>query len=251
MFDKKLCISNIYFLARKKGLKLGDMERQAGVSTGYISRLNKEDNSTIPGVDFVEAIARMLGVTVDALINYDYENLSPTEEYLITVIEKMTAQTRYSERLWERMSDRSLRAEMLDEEGHPVCPMFSWDTEKKKAMYVSAFDTSDVRIIGTCFRSQMNEDTWAYLMLVGTAEQRDSADGFYELYLRKGMQISPVCCSGRNNQHVIAKDMKELYTAIVDTEYRPKIKMEVKQVLDAFLAEGNGIMDAQIMPEAS
>lgn len=43
-FSKILLGKNIRFLATKKGIKVGDIENEAGVSAGYVSRLANEDN---------------------------------------------------------------------------------------------------------------------------------------------------------------------------------------------------------------
>lgn len=53
MFDKRLFISNIYQLAKERSVKIGDLEKKAGVSVGYLSRINKEDSNTVPTIDFV------------------------------------------------------------------------------------------------------------------------------------------------------------------------------------------------------
>ena len=53
MFDKKRCIENIYTIAKEKNIKIGDLEEKAGVSKGYLSRINKEDSSSVPGVDLI------------------------------------------------------------------------------------------------------------------------------------------------------------------------------------------------------
>ena len=41
MFDKIKLLQNIRFLALQKGVKIGELESEAGVSVGYISRMLK------------------------------------------------------------------------------------------------------------------------------------------------------------------------------------------------------------------
>ena len=78
-FDKTRCLTNIYYLARQKGIKIGDLEAEANVSTGYFSRLNKEDNKTVPSIETLLLVADKLGVSVDALVRRDYATPTPRE----------------------------------------------------------------------------------------------------------------------------------------------------------------------------
>lgn len=89
MFDKKLCIENIYALAKEKGLKIGDIEEKAGVSKGYLSRINKEDSTSIPTIDLLASIADQLGVGIDFLVNFPRGVLSPNEEFVYQFIDKL------------------------------------------------------------------------------------------------------------------------------------------------------------------
>lgn len=67
-FDKRRCMSAIYAIAKEKGVKIGDLEKETGVSTGYLSKLNKEENTSSPSIELLVAAAQLLGVTVDMLI---------------------------------------------------------------------------------------------------------------------------------------------------------------------------------------
>ena len=49
-FDKRRCMSAIYAIAKEKGVKIGDLEKEANVSTGYLSKLNKEENTSSPSI---------------------------------------------------------------------------------------------------------------------------------------------------------------------------------------------------------
>ena len=83
MFEKAVCIDNIYALAKDKGLKIGDMEEKAGASKGYLSRLNKEGNTAVPPIDFLNSIADQLGVSLDFLVNYKKDQLTEGEDFLL------------------------------------------------------------------------------------------------------------------------------------------------------------------------
>ena len=102
MFDKKRCIANIYQLAKEQGIKIGDLEKKAGTSAGYLSRINKDDNNSSPSIDFIAAVAMVLGVTVDALIKNDYTTPTATEKYLLDFIDTLLSRTNADELDWKK-----------------------------------------------------------------------------------------------------------------------------------------------------
>ena len=72
-YDKYQVFSNIrYHLNKNPNVKIGQIEKAAGIRLGYMARLIKEDNNTEPSVKFICKAAQMLGVSVDQLI---YSNI--------------------------------------------------------------------------------------------------------------------------------------------------------------------------------
>lgn len=59
---------NIKFAVKSKGLKLGDVEKRAGYSPGYVSRKGK--GIPLPLLYFV---SKETGYTIDRLVNDDLE----------------------------------------------------------------------------------------------------------------------------------------------------------------------------------
>ena len=92
-FDKNRCLNNIYFLVKEKNLKIGDLEAGAGVSIGYISRLNKDDSKATPSIEFLVSVADKLDVTIDALIQYDYTTPTASERYVMDFLDRLIQKT--------------------------------------------------------------------------------------------------------------------------------------------------------------
>ena len=59
---------NVKALAKSKDMKLADVEAQAGVTTGYLSRKGKRIS-----VETLIKLANALGVSTDELLTKDYE----------------------------------------------------------------------------------------------------------------------------------------------------------------------------------
>lgn len=252
MFDKKRCINNIYFLVKDKGKKIGDIEKLAGVSAGYISRLNKEDNSTNPGIEFLEATAKELGVSLDALINYDFESITSTEAYILKVVEKLLHQTQYEERPWTRTKMSVLKDMTIDEQGIPDHPLYqsvqkaySGETEYPEyaieAEYHSHFlPEAQMVIMGEGFHTSMPGGTTIYLMCVTTKENEElpfRPIEIYEMYLVNKWTPEPLCFSGDIGGTPFSSVLEILYKAVVESCKHTKIKPKIKNILDAFMNE--------------
>ncbi len=100
-FNKKKMAVNIKKLAKNKGIKIGKIESQAGVSPGYVSRLlNKQDNATSLLMDLLTGASELLGVSADSLLNTDFDALSSGEAYLLTFYEKLLKDTQNGNLFW-------------------------------------------------------------------------------------------------------------------------------------------------------
>lgn len=253
MFDKKRCIGNIYFLAKDQGKKIGDIEKRAGVSAGYISRLNKEESNTNPGIEFLAAMATDLGVSLDALINYDFEAITPTESYIIKFVERLLGQTEYYEMDWKRDLERDLKDVECDMNGNPKHPLFviaehgGVQGKSRSETYVgieycSHFLVEEtVAIAGDGYHTVMPEGSMLYLMkLQVESDDQDmpyGSEDIYELYLVENGNVEPLCHSGKYMDTPFAPVLQNLYQAVVESGKHAKIKPEVRSILDAFMRQ--------------
>lgn len=99
-FNSKLLFDNIEYLIRTQDRKIGEVEAEAGVSAGYISRTNKESGGK-PGIDFIMNISEVLHVSIDTLLKVNISSLTPTESYIVSFLEKMTKDTIKDLLAWE------------------------------------------------------------------------------------------------------------------------------------------------------
>lgn len=92
--DKNLLLQNIKYLANKDGDKTGEVEKAAGVSQGYLSRIAKMDeNPNMPLMDLLLWAADKYKVSVDSLLNVDLQSMTPNEHYLRRLFEKLASDT--------------------------------------------------------------------------------------------------------------------------------------------------------------
>lgn len=91
-FDKTKLINNIKVLAKRKDIQIGQLESQAGVSTGYLSR--QASSASGMGIAVVAQMAQVLDVSLDDLFNVDLETaVSATEAKVLNFIKKVRKDT--------------------------------------------------------------------------------------------------------------------------------------------------------------
>ena len=243
MFNKRQCIANIYHLAKEGNLKIGDLEKRAGVSAGYLSRLNKEDSTATPSIDFVASVAKELGVTVDAIINNDYTTPTPTEKYILAFIDKLLSQTNADELDWKKETVNQLQFVGYDEQGDADHPLFTMGFEGNEPhpVYNSRFN-SDYVIVGDCFRLSLPgvKSTSIYLMCVDdpSAEDLPFRIDDYELYIVKNWKIQPLCHAFPVGSPFYSS-LSTLYAAAMESSKHPKLDADVMSAINAFMKGPN------------
>ena len=100
-FNKKLMMDNISVLLKRKVMKIGELESQANVSAGYLSRLAKDENSK-PSVELITKIAGILGVSMDVLLGCNLSSQNPTEQYLFDFLQKLNKDTLENKLDWHK-----------------------------------------------------------------------------------------------------------------------------------------------------
>ncbi|MBR4385401.1 MAG: helix-turn-helix transcriptional regulator [Treponema sp.] len=236
-FDKTLLGKNIKFLATQKGIKVGDIETEAGVSTGYLSRLANEDNKkNFPIMDLIFLISNKLDVSVNTLLSVDLSNLTPNEILLSQFFDKLSKDTQNNKLIWE-LESKSKLEECKQQGNHPLFfPVHPGDFGTE-FYYHSTFDSEAV-IAGDCYKVIVG-NKWLYLMCV--SKEYDYING-YELYFISSNY------QGYPNIEQICKAYSEsdLYNQIVDLRNQAaessrhvKLSDSVRSSINEYLTEGD------------
>lgn len=100
-FDNSILVSNITYLAKSNEIRLGELEKMLGISTGYISRTARENTNKRLSIDVVWKVAKFFDVSIDDLISHDFRIPSETADLLRKFIAKLSVQTMLDEVEWE------------------------------------------------------------------------------------------------------------------------------------------------------
>ncbi len=247
-FNKQLMLDNISFLLKESEKKIGELESEAGVSAGYISRISKEGN-TKPGIEFIINVAHSLNTSIDTLLNIDLSGMTPTELYLVSFLEKLNKDTLGDRLDWTRESADSLNRTETDINGIANHPLLSYETfyedgelefpeEVSAVVFVSNTFDCDTFIVGDCFNLRLKNGVILYLMNISKRVYRTGdPDAFAkEVWMYAPRTGKNYLCSNRNNSPLAAL-VDHLYATVSERMKHPRIIQEFQYVIDAFMED--------------
>jgi transcriptional regulator with XRE-family HTH domain len=237
LFDKKICINNIKFLAKEKNIKLGELEAAANVSPGYFSRINKEENGATPSIDVLCAICSQLDISLDVLIMCDLETLSPTQEYLARLIGKLSSHTIENLISWEKNTLNDIKSILDNDLFYPLMTRTKeYDSFESRYYpvykYTSLFDE---------MYNVIEDDTFTFRF--GNAEyylfslsDGDTPSNFgYELYLVNKFKVNKICNGYEKDNSVFYDLLHKLYLNAKENAYALKLTDDIKRELDILM----------------
>ena len=216
-FSKQKLMDNIYALIQEQGIKIGELENALGVSTGYISRLNKNPDSTI-NIELAWKIAKYFGVSVDVLVEGDMSRARDNLRYMGRFLDQLRAKTDANELEWDSIyiddvdkelcgdepSDLILIKEREDgistpaERIHGLPPKACSLTNCGDKKLVSAAAPDDIVALGgTGYKAQINSGVEIYIFPMAKPVYSGNSTNvsmYYDLYMRK-VELDDAWCS--------------------------------------------------------
>lgn len=117
-------INNIYELAKRQKKKIGDLEKNCDVSTGYLARLRQDEKNVAPSAVFLMKMAEQLSVSMDALFTFDFSNSTGAEQKLLNYMEKLLRDTEARKLIWQRDPAGASGAVPMNPDGSSAHPLF-------------------------------------------------------------------------------------------------------------------------------
>ena len=248
-FNKAVFFSNISFLLKERGMKIGEFETEAGVSPGYISRSSKEEGSSKPGIDFILKAASVLGVSVDALLSIDLSCLSPTESYLASFLGKLDQNTMAGLLDWQCEAVSYLMHGLREDfNGYCGHPLFSrqliyvktdmeYPDQREEIVFPSASYGAQTLISGNCYNLTMDGGATLYIMNICENNLiHGNAPHVLELWMVTANGNEFICST--NGSVALSDLMWRLYSTVTEFGDHPKVNSEIRAVIDAFMRDG-------------
>lgn len=227
--DTKRLIDNVYALIKSRNLRIGDVERKIGVSSGYFSRLAKNENDVAPGLDVVYKLAQILEITVDSLLNSDFTKSQENVAYLEKFIKKIVTDIESGKMDWESFCDYD---EVEQTYGFYEVPML------QDGQFVSLLKKNE--------KMQMKEPHYlAFLSALGPTflfrlerKQPDKVTTEYEIYFLQDASSGEECtlaCSSLENEGVLRPFLLELYNCFERHDTDVRIPIETRAIIDRYM----------------
>ena len=245
-FNKQLMLDNIAYLLKETGKKIGELETESGVSTGYISRISKEGN-TKPGIEFIMNVADSLNVSINTLLNVDLIAMTPNERYLLSFLKKLNKDTINDKLDWNRESAEQLNRVEIDINRNSAHPLLSYETfyeegegdypnEVSRVVLVSRSFGCKTAINGDCFNLRLKNGSVLYLMNISKSVYRTNDTNAFakEIWMYTPDTGSNFLCSNNVNSP-LADLVDELYATVSENMKHPRIDRELQYVIDAFM----------------
>ena len=209
MFDITRFINNVNSIIAIKGYKVGDVEKKAGVSVGYLSKLISRGSEGGPATSITVNLANVLGVSVEQLVEGDYSKVDSGLATLMEFIDKLNLDTDNSKLEWTSYKIYQIN-EMLDKEYYdeeyieqfipfmvhkkeddlPFKDVINeHDISKDKGKYfqITSFENPDLKVYcaGPAFYTNLDLDTRVWLIKGCAITSKNIIERFYEMYISK------------------------------------------------------------------
>lgn len=237
---KMRILNNIRFLAKKNNIYLGELEKRAGCTPGYMSRLEKSD-SAMPSVEFLLKCAESFGINVDVLVYKNIDEISPTDMFLIKFVTELERRTRKQRIHWERFDPKC-----TTKDNPFVLPDFDHSPTKNSTRVMAKSFTS--LFFDDAKYSETEDGLWAILpdddskifLLPVTKSMNGDLRTVWEIYLiYADGRIKPLL-----NTHecgiALAEAVISLYNISCASVKDIHIDDETKRVIDRFMSFGGG-----------
>lgn len=249
-FNKTLCFSNIRELLRQNSdVKIGQIEKEAGIRLGYMSRLEKEGNTAEPSMEFIVTAAKLLKVSIDTLISVDLTGLTPTEQYIVSFFDKLKSDTLKDKLDWNRETAFNLNRMESDINGCVYHPLFAEETfyeeteceypeEVTRIVFNSKTFGPRTYICGDCFNLRLKNGTTLYLMDIEKSVHRtgDASAFAKEAWMsvpHKGCQL----LVASQDDTPVAPLLEVLFSTVKERMEHPKVNNDVMYAIDSFMKD--------------
>ena len=234
VFDRKLLFDNIAALVKRSGLKIGELETNAGVSPGYMARTVK-DGTAKPGIEFVIGVAEQLHVSTDLLLKADLTKMDANEIFLIGFVEKLIRDTVENKLYWESETVDELEHLECDRDGYVNHPLFITEYNREgqsRVLFNSRSYGYKTMIAGDCFNLRLQGDARLYIMNVCCYNKE--ASKAKEIWVNVPQTSASFLC-GSMSGPAFTTAIENLYSYVAEELKHPSLRPDVKFVIDSFM----------------
>ena len=240
-FDKSKLFRNIRQLLSSTGVKLGQIEKEAGCQPGYMSRLEKEGNTTDPSVEFVVTAAKELEISIDLLIYGNFEKMTPTELYILKFLNTLIRDTKNDNMGWKINDLRPYVKTSKNAANTRFEPFHQYikgiDAGTDSIQYQSLFFSDKVvTCVGNCYKGKLKgSNAMMYIMnCTDTLAGKNEIKQFFELYIIDNHKVNPLFCTAQTSEGLISA-VDQLYEVVEVSATHIHINDKIRCIIDLYL----------------
>ena len=242
-YDKQNVIKKIRDLLKSTNMKLGDIEREAGITPGYLSRIEKDSRyASDISFNFVVTAAKMLGVTVDYFLDGESEIPSGNEGYLANFFIKLIKDSKCGKIEWSEIQPEYLVASTEERKGNTeIRGMFraeeeSETSEGRQIKFMSvAVPSATLYVNASVLKALLLGEAEVLLYIVQLKSDTDSSQIGYELFFDSKLGVSPICNSLYIKNDKLNSCLKALVQAAQKAARMFLVDGTSKEIIDQYM----------------
>lgn len=251
MFEKSVLAQNIQYLASKNGKKLGELEKAAGVSAGYTSRLLKNDEKgTLPIMDLALEASKEFGTPLDMLLTKKLDDVHPNELYLIEFLNKLRDDTLAGAISWTEETREMIIMEH-NHFNHPAVAYHYRDQsipdDEDYYYYKSPFNCENI-IDDVSVKTSICGKNFYIVEIKQGSENKSGKKGF-EVYFAENFDsrsLEPIICVLFGN--CIYDKIRELFSLAMESRNQIMLPTSVRQTIDGYMGRLQETMSDDDLP---
>lgn len=247
-FDCELVVKNIRYLFKKhQDIKIGSVERYAGVGIGYLSRISKADNSKDPSIEFIVTVAKIFDVNISDLLNYDLEkesvSITPNEMTVHNFIKGLLADTNNDTISWTKADDSFFSGCQLhiDEDSNNPFDNYTFEVDQiygtKSVGFKSVFyGELEEGLCGVVYKGVIKKiNSLVYILPISYHLEDGSHKNGYEIYVVNMNKLIPICSTLEINIRV-GEAIDLLYKSIQRLNSKIQLNPNAKNIIMDYLS---------------
>lgn len=236
-FEKSKLMANINDLIKERGRKIGELEDAVGVSRGYLSRMSKAENESMPGVDLIYRLADELQVSIDMLISGNFDRSNDNLLYMVKFLNQLKTDTDLHELTWSVEN-------VMEHDGDHTNPLFEFSSfvraEDNEVVETYKYNSpfmpdASIGINGNSYYTWSEEFGDMYLMNLVMANGTNNFVKFFELvaFSASDGEMIPICSTLMDRG--LNGTMLDLFNCIEMHDKDLKISDRAKRLMAVYL----------------
>ncbi len=260
-------LNNILILIKAKKLKITDVEKEIGISAGYLTKMIKKGEAANPSMEIIWKLANYFDISVERLVDGDVTDPYDNLRLIIATMNFCRMNTISGLMKWTPITIEEINDQLHKET--PAIPIIGY---RKKCVPTkepypdkipgmvseSCFGENAIRsrlapniriyAVGPGYKGLVTENNWFHIYKLGGCFQPIQADNltasepefktFYDLWIEDKTTVTPkysFVCTTREADLQLREAMDQMYTTIDNAKTDVTLDTDVRNLLKSIM----------------